>query len=85
VGAGRSGPIERKGKLPGQMLGKSPWLQSVLIDGGELGDVVEVEIVAAGTSNGRNWAVGGLAASAKPPAKADVTSTNLLNDLLAPK
>ena len=40
--------IERKGKLPGQMLGKSPWLQSVLIDGGEIGDLVEVEIVAAG-------------------------------------
>jgi tRNA-2-methylthio-N6-dimethylallyladenosine synthase len=48
VGAGRSGPIERKGKLPGQMLGKSPWLQSVLIDGGEIGDVVEVEIVRTG-------------------------------------
>jgi tRNA-2-methylthio-N6-dimethylallyladenosine synthase len=40
--------IERKGKQPGQMLGKSPWLQSVLIDGGEIGDLVEVEIVAAG-------------------------------------
>jgi tRNA-2-methylthio-N6-dimethylallyladenosine synthase len=40
--------IERKGKLPGQMLGKSPWLQSVLIDGGEIGDLVEVEITAAG-------------------------------------
>jgi tRNA-2-methylthio-N6-dimethylallyladenosine synthase len=40
--------IERKGKQPGQMLGKSPWLQSVLIDGGEIGDLVKVEIVAAG-------------------------------------
>lgn len=40
--------IERSGKLPGQRLGKSPWLQSVLIDGGEIGDLVEVEIVAAG-------------------------------------
>jgi tRNA-2-methylthio-N6-dimethylallyladenosine synthase len=40
--------IERKGKLPGQMLGKSPWLQSVLIDGGEVGDMIDVEIVAAG-------------------------------------
>jgi tRNA-2-methylthio-N6-dimethylallyladenosine synthase len=30
------------------MLGKSPWLQSVLIDGGEIGDLVEVEIVQAG-------------------------------------
>jgi tRNA-2-methylthio-N6-dimethylallyladenosine synthase len=40
--------IERKGKLPGQKLGKSPWLQSTLIDGGEIGDLVEVEITAAG-------------------------------------
>jgi len=40
--------IERKGKLPGQMLGKSPWLQSVLIDGGKIGDLVEVEVVQAG-------------------------------------
>jgi tRNA-2-methylthio-N6-dimethylallyladenosine synthase len=40
--------IERNGKLPGQKLGKSPWLQSTLIDGGEIGDLVEVEIVSAG-------------------------------------
>ncbi|WP_420136827.1 TRAM domain-containing protein, partial [Sphingomonas sp.] len=40
--------IERAGKRPGQKLGKSPWLQSVLIDGGEIGDLVEVEITAAG-------------------------------------
>src|SRR3546814_11234793 len=38
---GRACPvlIERKGKLPGQMLGKSPWLQSVhLITGAAIGD-----------------------------------------------
>ncbi|NIJ08670.1 tRNA-2-methylthio-N6-dimethylallyladenosine synthase [Sphingomonas vulcanisoli] len=40
--------IERTGKRPGQMLGKSPWLQSVLIDGGAIGDLVTVEITAAG-------------------------------------
>ena len=40
--------IERNGKLPGQKLGKSPWLQSVLVDGGEIGDLVEVEITTAG-------------------------------------
>jgi tRNA-2-methylthio-N6-dimethylallyladenosine synthase len=40
--------VERRGKLPGQMLGKSPWLQSVLIDGGDIGDLVEVEIASAG-------------------------------------
>ena len=40
--------IERKGKLPGQMLGKSPWLQSIhlLTDAG-IGDLVEVDIVRA--------------------------------------
>jgi tRNA-2-methylthio-N6-dimethylallyladenosine synthase len=43
--------IERAGKLPGQMLGKSPWLQSVLIDGACIGDVVEVEIVSAGPAS----------------------------------
>jgi tRNA-2-methylthio-N6-dimethylallyladenosine synthase len=40
--------IERKGKLPGQMLGKSPWLQSVhLISDAGVGDMVEVDIVRA--------------------------------------
>jgi tRNA-2-methylthio-N6-dimethylallyladenosine synthase len=47
IGRARDILIERKGKQPGQMLGKSPWLQSVLIDGGEIGDLVEVEIVQA--------------------------------------
>jgi tRNA-2-methylthio-N6-dimethylallyladenosine synthase len=40
--------IERDGKQPGQKLGKSPWLQSVLLDGGAVGDLVDVDIVAAG-------------------------------------
>ncbi|MEG3123190.1 tRNA (N6-isopentenyl adenosine(37)-C2)-methylthiotransferase MiaB [Sphingomonas sp. GB1N7] len=40
--------IERKGKLPGQMLGKSPWLQSIhLLTDAQVGDMVEVEIVRA--------------------------------------
>jgi len=40
--------VERKGKLPGQMLGKSPWLQSVhLMTDARIGDLVEVEIVRA--------------------------------------
>ncbi|HVF94599.1 MAG TPA: tRNA (N6-isopentenyl adenosine(37)-C2)-methylthiotransferase MiaB [Sphingomonas sp.] len=40
--------VERRGKLPGQMLGKSPWLQSVhlLTDAG-IGDLVEVDLVRA--------------------------------------
>ena len=40
--------IERKGKLPGQMLGKSPWLQSVhLMTDAAIGELIDVEIVRA--------------------------------------
>ncbi|AQR74986.1 tRNA (N6-isopentenyl adenosine(37)-C2)-methylthiotransferase MiaB [Sphingomonas sp. LM7] len=40
--------IDRKGKLPGQMLGKSPWLQSVhLMTDAKIGDLIEVDIVRA--------------------------------------
>ncbi|URW75144.1 tRNA (N6-isopentenyl adenosine(37)-C2)-methylthiotransferase MiaB [Sphingomonas donggukensis] len=40
--------IERAGKKPGQMLGKSPWLQSVIVeDGPPVGSLIEVDIVAA--------------------------------------
>jgi tRNA-2-methylthio-N6-dimethylallyladenosine synthase len=44
--------IERRGKKPGQMLGKSPWLQSVHLetDAG-IGDMVAVEIVSAGPNS----------------------------------
>jgi tRNA-2-methylthio-N6-dimethylallyladenosine synthase len=41
--------IERPGKFAGQMLGKSPWLQSVLVDGVfAIGDIARVELAAAG-------------------------------------
>jgi tRNA-2-methylthio-N6-dimethylallyladenosine synthase len=44
--------IERRGKLPGQMLGKSPWLQSVhLLTDAQIGDLVEVELVQAGPNS----------------------------------
>lgn len=45
--------IERRGKLPGQMLGKSPWLQSVHVVDPALGvgDLVEVDLVAAGPNS----------------------------------
>ena len=44
--------VERQGRLPGQMLGKSPWLQSVhlLTDAG-IGELVEVELVQAGPNS----------------------------------
>ena len=45
--------IERHGKLPGQMLGKSPWLQSVhIVDAGlAIGDLVPVDLIAAGPNS----------------------------------
>jgi tRNA-2-methylthio-N6-dimethylallyladenosine synthase len=44
--------VERKGKLPGQWLGKSPWLQSVLFEGeAAIGDLVEVELHSAGPNS----------------------------------
>jgi tRNA-2-methylthio-N6-dimethylallyladenosine synthase len=40
--------LERHGKRPGQLLGKSPWLQSVhVMTEADIGDVVEVELVRA--------------------------------------
>ncbi|WP_296680124.1 tRNA (N6-isopentenyl adenosine(37)-C2)-methylthiotransferase MiaB [Novosphingobium sp.] len=41
--------VERRGKLEGQWLGKSPWLQSVHFAGdAAIGDLVEVELIEAG-------------------------------------
>ena len=44
--------VERKGKLSGQWLGKSPWLQSVHFEGAAgLGDLVEVELTQGGPNS----------------------------------
>jgi tRNA-2-methylthio-N6-dimethylallyladenosine synthase len=44
--------IERKGRQPGQWLGKSPWLQSVYFNGDcAIGEMVEVELVEAGPNS----------------------------------
>jgi tRNA-2-methylthio-N6-dimethylallyladenosine synthase len=44
--------IERTGRKPGQMLGKSPWLQSVHLEtGAKIGELVEVELLAAGPNS----------------------------------
>jgi tRNA-2-methylthio-N6-dimethylallyladenosine synthase len=52
---GRRAPIliERGGKLRGQMLGKSPWLQSVHVIDPDLniGDLVDVDLTAAGPNS----------------------------------
>ena len=52
VGRRTSVLIERRGKLPGQWLGKSPWLQSVHVIGNHaVGDIVTLELTAAGPNS----------------------------------
>lgn len=50
VGKRTSVLLEKQGKLDGQLIGRSPWLQSVHILGSGLsiGDIVDVDIVEAG-------------------------------------
>ncbi len=44
--------VERRGKLPGQWLGKTPWLQSAWFEGDvQIGDLVQVELVEAGPNS----------------------------------
>ncbi len=45
--------LERKGKKPGQLVGKTPWLQSahVVADGARIGDMIDVEIESAGPNS----------------------------------
>jgi tRNA-2-methylthio-N6-dimethylallyladenosine synthase len=44
--------IDRKGRRDGQMIGKSPWLQSVHVDtGAAIGDILDVTLVAAGPNS----------------------------------
>jgi tRNA-2-methylthio-N6-dimethylallyladenosine synthase len=44
--------LERPGKKPGQLIGKSPWLQSVHLEtDAAIGELVEVELVSAGPNS----------------------------------
>ncbi len=45
--------LERAGKLEGQLIGKSPWLQSVIVtdSAAAIGDLVDVEINSAGPNS----------------------------------
>lgn len=45
--------LERIGRHPGQLIGKTPWLQSVHVTAPELsiGDMVEVDIISAGPNS----------------------------------
>ena len=52
VGADTRILIDRKGRREGQMIGKSPWLQSVHVDTSALpGDMLDVTLVAAGPNS----------------------------------
>ena len=52
VGGHTSVLLERRGKKPGQIVGKTPWLQSVHLEtGAAIGEIVEVEIVSAGPNS----------------------------------
>nr|WP_262984741.1 tRNA (N6-isopentenyl adenosine(37)-C2)-methylthiotransferase MiaB [Sphingomonas daechungensis] len=44
--------IERKGRYPGQMIGRTPWLQSVHVETDAVpGDIVSVSLVSAGPNS----------------------------------
>jgi len=44
--------LERKGRHPGQLIGKTPWLQSVhVVTDLNIGDMVEVDIISAGPNS----------------------------------
>ncbi|WP_439490916.1 tRNA (N6-isopentenyl adenosine(37)-C2)-methylthiotransferase MiaB [Blastomonas fulva] len=45
--------LEREGRKPGQLVGKSPWLQSVHVvaPGAGIGDLIDVELVSAGPNS----------------------------------
>ena len=52
VGADTQVLIERKGKHEGQMIGRSPWLQSVHIEtDAQSGDLLDVRLIAAGPNS----------------------------------
>ncbi len=53
VGTTMNALIEKPGRKPGQRVGRSPWLQPVIVDetAGEIGDIVSVRIINAGQSS----------------------------------
>ncbi len=53
VGKRTSILLERKGKLPEQLIGKTPWLQSVhvIASACAFGDMIEVDLISAGANS----------------------------------
>ena len=62
--------IERDGRLPGQRIGKTPWMQSVHVEtAAAVGEMVEVEIVSAGPNS-----LGGVPAAQAGPVAVAVSA-----------
>jgi tRNA-2-methylthio-N6-dimethylallyladenosine synthase len=52
VGRRTSVLLERRGKKPGQLIGKTPWLQSVHLETeAAIGDIIDVDILSAGPNS----------------------------------
>ena len=44
--------LERQGKRPGQLIGKSPWLQSIHLEtSAAIGELIDVDILSAGPNS----------------------------------
>jgi tRNA-2-methylthio-N6-dimethylallyladenosine synthase len=52
IGRDTSILIDRKGRQPGQMIGKSPWLQSVHVTSdANIGEMIDVTLTSAGPNS----------------------------------
>jgi len=45
--------LEKPGRMEGQLIGRSPWLQSVNVDAkaSQIGDIIKVRITGTGTNS----------------------------------
>ena len=45
--------LEKPGRMPGQLIGRSPWLQSVNVDAkaSQIGDIINVRIIGTSTNS----------------------------------
>lgn len=45
--------LEKPGRMPGQLIGRSPWLQSVNVDAkaSQIGDIINVRITGTSTNS----------------------------------
>lgn len=68
--------IERRGKHPGQMIGRSPWLQSVHVDTDAVpGDILQVKLLADGPRSMTGTVIPAKAGIPGPDVAANLTGT----------